>query len=462
MRVQTLSNRRTWCAQFAFLPTSPALPDSGDFNTTVHLLWHKIIPTEKSPHKLLTTWTVTCGHTPVNLTVMCFYSQTKSSIIYHTASVQFCFTNIWSVARSVHCAMLTGQWNLSFTKTSLAATNIRLQLQRDQHFLWKCPSRFSSTLFGPPKFQNILKTVLFSPKNITKLNLTSQETSADLHASFYTLCQSVCNLVNRVIAHNRKRVLVLLQLLSMADGERCERPMEKKPVYLFNIWEPKNKQMWKGESRDVSWRGKRGQVHEQRENLRWIYCWVGREAYVERERTEGSVSWIKKKSQQDEQGREAFRFPVLPIRFVVYASVENVNKTWWKKVYLLVPQKPNTAFPSLPVYSTFLPSYEIFIEKCSHFVATQQPPFRAVLSLHFFAFCSQESGDGGADQAESQWSATSLCLSFLSVYGMDIYICCCARLPNASLCLSICQSESTMNTGLRKSSRKWVYLQVHQ
>lgn len=295
------------------------------------------VPSQAFNHMDSDMWSYTCKpHCNVFLQ--------SNKIQYHISHClcSVLFHNTWSVARSVHCAMLTGQWNLSFTKTSLAATNIRLQLQRDQHFLWKCPSRFSSTLFGPPKFQNILKTVLFSPKNISKLNLTSQETSADLHASFYTLCQSVCNLVNRVIAHNRKRVLVLLQLLSMADGERCERPMEKKPVYLFNIWEPKNKQMWKGESRDVSWRGKRGQVHEQRENLRWIYCWVGREAYVERERTEGSVSWIKKKSQQDEQGREAFRFPVLPIRFVVYASVENVNKTWWKKVYLLVPQKPNT------------------------------------------------------------------------------------------------------------------------
>lgn len=37
----------SWYAQFAFLLTSPALPHSGDFNTTVHLLWDKIIPTEK-------------------------------------------------------------------------------------------------------------------------------------------------------------------------------------------------------------------------------------------------------------------------------------------------------------------------------------------------------------------------------------------------------------------------------
>lgn len=55
------------------------------------------------------------------------------------------------------------------------------------------------------------------------------------------------------------------------------------------------------------------------------------------------------------------------------------------------------------------------------------PPFRAVLSLHIFAFCSQESGDGSEVRAESQRSTTSLSVC-LSVSGMDIYIYRSARL----------------------------------
>ncbi len=51
----------------------------------------------------------------------------------------------------------------------------------------KMSKHASSTLFS---IDHILKTVHLLPKNISKLNLTRQETFANLHAAFVALCAS--------------------------------------------------------------------------------------------------------------------------------------------------------------------------------------------------------------------------------------------------------------------------------
>lgn len=217
----------------------------------------------------------------------------------------------------------------------------------------------------------------------------------------------------------------------MVDGERCERPVEKKkPVYLFNIWEPKNKQMWKEwESREVSWRGRRGQVQEQRENLRWIY-WVGREAYVERERTDGSVSWIKKK------------------RFQLSDFWCFLSGLFFMPPFKTCIKTGGRERTSISTCLQYIPSkLRNIYRKCSHFVATQQPPIQgcSFFTLLCFLLSREWRWRGG-----SSWKPVKhyepVCLSFLSVYGMDIYICCSAQLPNTSLCQST--SQSAMDTGL--------------
>lgn len=103
------------------------------------------------------------------------------------------------------------------------------------------------------------------------------------------------------------------------------------------------------------------------------------------------------------------------------------SKNKWHGAYLL-PQKPNTPLPSLPVYSTFCSKQQIIYRKrfslCCNLTTPPPPIIQDVLLLHIFAFCSQESGDGVC-RAETQGSTTSLpvcqsvCLSleWISVSG---------------------------------------------
>lgn len=125
-----------------------------------------------------------------------------------------------------------------------------------------------------------------------------------------------------------------------------------------------------------------------------------------------------------EQSRDTFRFLCFPIRLIFF-------KTWIKtsdrkRTYCRLRYQTHPFHLYLFTVHSF-PSYELFREKGSYLQLDNPPPFRAVLSLHIFAFCSQESGDGSEDRAESQRSTTSLSVR-LSVSGMDIYIYRSARL----------------------------------
>lgn len=117
---------------------------------------------------------------------------------------------------------------------------------------------------------------------------------------------------------------------------------------------------------------------------------------------------MRSRESVEEKSREAFRLLVFSLRFKVNAT--RVNKKRGKDSCLLVPQRPNTLFPSLPVYNTFLPS-KVFIENVPALLQLNNPQFRSVLALQFFGSALQ---GVNMEAAENQRSATSL--SLLSVY----------------------------------------------